>query len=97
MALTYQNGRPKYYRYEGKRRIYVASGTKALVAAERDARRRSELLTTRQRIDQEHSQITDSQAALGTFVDAVEALNAAVLIQAGYHRQCRGPWRKKRQ
>ena len=99
MALEFRNGRPYYYRNrrQGRKvvRQYVASGHLALVAAEQDARQREQ---RRAREAAEEHRRSEYEAARGPLLDLVaeaETLSHAVLIDAGYHRQNRGPWRRK--
>lgn len=97
MALEYRNGRPRYYRYERTgdrvRKVYVACGDLALIAAERDAQRRNELLAERQRIDQQQRRITDFRAPLESLNAALDTLHAALLLSAGYYCPDYGRWR----
>lgn len=99
MALVYQNGRPYYYknkRQNGKVvRQYVASGLLAEFAAEQDARRRDLQQARRAAAEEKRMAFVAARATLLDLLSEAELLINATLLDAGYHRQNRGPWRRR--
>ncbi len=94
-------GNQRYY-YRGSRqqgrvvKEYVGRGAEAEAAAERDLAGRAERAARRQAEQQrrqEYESITEGAWGMATEVDATLA---PTLAAAGYHRQSRGPWRRRR-
>ena len=99
MALVYLNGRPYYYRnkrVDGKVvREYIASGHLAEIAAGQDARQREQRLARREAEVNRRRAYDSARVPLLDLAAQTETLTHALLIIAGYHRQNRGPWRRK--
>ena len=99
MTLEYRNGRPVYYRNKRQNgkvvRHYVASGPMALLAAEQDAHRRAQQLARRAAEEEQRMAYIEAREKLHNTSAQVETLTRALLIDAGYHRQNRGPWRRR--
>lgn len=75
---------------------YFGRGPEAAVAAEEDASRRTQQAALRQAHQQQRSEfdaVADRIAVLGNESDAMVA---AALLAAGFHRPQRKPWRKRR-
>ena len=100
MALEVRNGRPYYYRHKRKNgkviREYVASGPLALQAAELDAREREQRRAKRAADEDKRMQYEAARIPLLDLIDRTATLADALLIDAGYHRQNRGRWRRRR-
>lgn len=99
MTLEYRNGRPFYYRNKRQNgkvvRHYVGSGQMALLAAEQDAHRRQQQRARRSAEEEQRMAYIEARAPLLDIAAQVETLIRAMLIDAGYHRQNRGPWRRR--
>lgn len=95
-----RNGRLYYYRAtrRGKRvvKTYIGTGPAAEAAARADAERRAARAAERQaeqQVREAHAMAVEQVVAFGC---QVNSLMEAELLAAGYHRHCRGPWRKRR-
>lgn len=100
MSWEVRHGRRYYYRRckadYGAEREYIGAGPIAELIADTDAANREEQRIQR---DQERTFRQRWRAADQAFVSAnrsIEALTAAVLVAAGFHRHDRGKWRKRR-
>jgi hypothetical protein len=96
----------RYYcrtRREGGRRIreYVGRGIVGELAARMDAEQRAQRAEAVARRREARRQEAESARALGALLADLDAvattLLVATLTTAGYHRQNRGPWRKRRE
>ena len=100
MALVYQNGRPYYYRNKRQNgkvvREYIASGHLAELAADQDARKRADQKAKRAAIAKVQSMFAAARTPLLDLTVEADLLIQAMLLDAGYHRQNRGPRRRKR-
>lgn len=99
MTLEYRNGRPYYYRNKRQHgrvvRHYVASGQMALLAADQDAQKRAEQVASRAVEEEKRLAFAAARTPLLDLTIQAETLTRAMLIGAGYHRQNRGPWRRR--
>ena len=99
MALVYENGRPYYYRNKRQNgtvvREYIASGHLAELAAEKDALKRAEQQAKRTAVAKEQTMFAAARTPLLDLTVEADLLIQAMLLDAGYHRQNRGPWRRK--
>ena len=100
MGWEERGGASYYYTAErvGRRVVkqYVGSGPvaeyAALLAAETRAKRRHAAEAAKR----ERDELAALDAALAPLDELADALTAAVLFAAGYHRHHRGSWRKRR-
>ena len=99
MALEIRDGRPYYYRSKRQNgkvvRQYVASGQMAELLAEQDARKREQQQARRTAKEEERLAFATARTPLLDFTVEADLLIQAMLLDAGYHRQNRGPWRRK--
>ena len=99
MALEIRDGRPYYYRSQRQNgkvvRQYVASGQMAELLAEQDARKREQQQARRTAMEKERLAFAAARTPLLTFTVGADLLFQATLLDAGYHRQNRGPWRRR--
>ena len=100
MALEYRNGRPYYYRNKRENgtviRQYIASGQMAEFAADSDAHQRAQRESRRAAEEQKQRAYVTAREQLFNVIAQAETLSSALLIDVGYHRQNRGPWRRRR-
>jgi hypothetical protein len=75
---------------------YCGAGLLGELAAREDERRRRERAEARARLHRERDAAAAATAAHEELSRAADALMAAALIAAGYHRHDRGQWRKRR-
>lgn len=99
LALETRNGRQYFYRcrrIDGKAvKRYVASGPKAMEAAEADRQQRQERATGDTASRKELDQINEVNALVEQSSLVFDAALSAALLAAGYHHH-RGSWRKRR-
>jgi hypothetical protein len=95
-----RNGRQFYYqsvRVGGRpTRRYLCRGEAAQAAAADVERRRADRQATAQKLVDERDQAATLDQPLADLCRLTDLLLTAALTDAGYHRQDRGPWRKKR-
>jgi hypothetical protein len=100
MALKVRGSKIYYYQtvWSGgrARTAYAGSGEDAVLAAELDRVGREERERARERAERDARAFDDAWSAVGRWSRLVEAVVAAALESAGYHRHDRGPWRKRR-
>jgi len=77
-------------------KTYVGSGPAAECAALLRAEARAEAAAEREAREREVAELAALGAALAPLDELADALTAAALVAAGYHRHHRGPWRKRR-
>jgi hypothetical protein len=96
-----QRGGRRYY-YTAKRiggrvvKQYVGVGYIGELTAKYDAATRAERAVDAEDDRQARDELNDLDAALDPLHDLADALTAAALVAAGFHRHHRGPWRKRR-
>ncbi|MBY0456956.1 MAG: hypothetical protein K2V38_06445 [Gemmataceae bacterium] len=96
-----QRGSASYYytaeRIDGRVvKQYVGTGPVAELAAELDAIRMQERAEAAERERCDREELAALESALTPLNELADALTAAALVAAGYHRPKRGPWRKRR-
>lgn len=96
-----QRGTQRYYytaeRIDGRVvKRYVGTGHVAELSARYAAATRAERAADAEDDRQARDDLNDLDAALDPLHDLVDALTAAALVAAGFHRHHRGPWRKRR-
>ncbi len=98
--LEYRGDQAYYYRYRKEggrvRRLYVGSGEQAEQAAAEDAARRAERKARGEAWAAERNRLDTIDAPLKNLVDGTLALARAQLMLAGFFRNDRGAWRKRR-
>jgi hypothetical protein len=100
MGWEQRGGRWYYYTAErvGGRVVkqYVGTGRVAELAAELDAETREQRADEGESDRAARSDLDALAAALAPLNELADAVAAAALLAAGYHRHHRGPWRKRR-
>lgn len=100
MGWEQRGGRRYFYAAErvGDRVVkrYVGSGRVAELAAELDADTRAGKDADTERDRKEREELDALDNALNDVNELADALTAAALVAAGFHRHHRGPWRKRR-
>ncbi|HVK18190.1 MAG TPA: hypothetical protein VM533_14700 [Fimbriiglobus sp.] len=77
-------------------KLYVGSGPVAEYAALLEAENRAERRHAAEAARRERDELAALDTALAPLDELADALTAAALVAAGYHRHHRGPWRKRR-
>ena len=77
-------------------KVYRGSGAEAEQAAAGVERRKAERAEQAERLRLEGQRHQAADHVLATLCDQADALLAAALTAAGYHRHDRGSWRRKR-
>ena len=100
MSLEIRKSKPYYYRQrriDGRKiRTYIGSGDVALVAAERDAKKRAELAALQQSIDSQQGSIAKCLAPVLIADQYIHLTSRALLVDAGFHQHDRGVWTRRR-
>lgn len=100
MGWEKRGNRDYYYTAErvGGRVVkrYVGAGRVAELAASLDAITREQADTAAEDARRAQADLDALTAAVGPLHDPADALTAAALTAAGFHRPKRGPWRKRR-
>ena len=76
-------------------RQYVACGEMAELLAEQDARKREQQQARRTAKEEERLAFAAARTPLLDLTVGADLLVQAMLLDAGYHRQNRGPWRRR--
>jgi hypothetical protein len=96
-----QRGGASYY-YTAQRvggrvlKMYVGSGPAAEYAALLEAEARAGRRQAAEAEKRERDELAALDAALAPLDELADALTAAALVAAGFHRHHRGAWRKRR-
>src|SRR5476651_776872 len=100
MAIVRQPGTDHYYRSvrqgDKVKRVYVGCGDVARLAAFIDEHRRLKQRTAWQAIQVDRANWNAVCAPLDELIAFSDLLVTVILVAEGYHRHCRGPWRRRR-
>ena len=75
---------------------YVGTGRVAELTAQLDAIKFDRAATDAENARQARADVDSLTAMLDPLHDLADAMTAAALLAAGFHRHHRGPWRKRR-
>jgi hypothetical protein len=99
--LEQRNGKSYWYTYKRQggrsRRVYGGCGVVAEQAAQEAWKRQAQQEQARLEAQQERQRRAEVDALVNELITQTNQLVQATLEAAGYHRQQRGPWRRKRQ
>jgi len=100
MGWESRGGRRYFYRagrVDGRVvKDYVGTGPLAELAAKLEAQDRRRRREATQALEAERARLAPAEAASAALDAAVDALVAAALLAAGYHRPNYAPWRRRR-
>jgi len=101
MSWESRRGRGRYYtrsRCVNGRivREYIGTGSLANLLARLDLVHRRQMADVAAACRRQKAEIEDVNSRLAAFGQHVDLITEAVLTAAGYHRHCRGSWRKRR-
>ena len=100
MAWETRGGRPYFYhsaKVDGRVvKAYVGTGPVAELAAKLEALDRRRRREAAEALKADRARVAPAEAASAALDALAEALVAAALTAAGFHRHNHGPWRRRR-